>query len=237
MKSKSIRLSVLSLIAMASISHAATVISYSYYTASGSSDTSWVNPVGSTSVKAVNFGGGETTFGGVTWLAGNQGGATYNTAAPHGVWFSAPSAAWALNHPDFYNDGTALLEEGAWTSSLTASGVDYRLDISGFTLGQEYLVQFVIADSRWDGGTFQIDGYSSNISNQDSTSISYAHTDGKFAVITARFIANESDYSFRPINNGSSLQLNGLQILTIPETSTTLLGGLGALALLRRRRK
>lgn len=225
---------------MASISHAATVISYSYYTASGSSDTSWVNPVGSTSVKAVNFGGGDTNFGGVTWLVGNQGGGTFNTTGAHGVWFSAPSAAWALNHPDFYNDGTALLEEGSYTNGLTASGVDFRLDISGFTIGQEYLVQFIVADSRTDAGivgrTMQIDGYSANIANQDSTTYQYAFGDSRYAVVTARFVANEQDFSFRPLAGGS-MQINGVQILTIPETSTTLLGGLGALALLRRRRK
>jgi hypothetical protein len=238
MKLNKLSITALAIAALATTSHAATVISYSYYTASGSNDTSWVSPVGSTSVKAVNFGGGETTFGGVTWRVGNQGSATYNDTAPVGLWLSAPNKAWANNHGDFYNDGTALFEEGAWTGSTSADGVDFTLDMAGFTIGQEYLVQFIVADSRGGSGgrTMQIDGYSSNIVNQDSAVYQYAFADSRYAVVTARFVANEQNFQFRPLAAGS-LQLNGVQILTIPETSTTLLGGLGALALLRRRRK
>lgn len=238
-KLNQLSIAALAIAALATTSHAATVISYSYYTASGSSDTSWVNPVGSTSVKAVNFGGGDTNFGGVTWLVGNQGGETYNASAPIALWLSSPNQSWANNHNDFYNDGTPLFEEGAWTSSTSVNGVDFVLDMAGFTTGQEYLVQFIVADSRPDAGivgrTMQIDGYSANIASEDSATYQYAFGDSRYAVVTARFVANEQNFSFRPLAGGT-LQLNGVQILTIPETSTALLGGMGALALLRRRR-
>lgn len=224
---------------------AATTISYSYYTATGSGDTSWVSPVGSTSIKAVNFGGGQTTFGGVTWLVGNQGGATYNDTSPIGMWFSAPGQAWASNHPDFYNDGTPLLEEGAY-SNLSANGVDFTLDMSGFTVGQQYLVQFVVVDSRNDwwgpvGRTITIDGYSANIASQDSTAYQYAFGDSSYAVVTAQFTpdAGDTSFSFRPLISGGSggLQINAVQVLTVvPEPGSALLGALGMLALLRRKR-
>jgi hypothetical protein len=238
MKFKKLSIAAIAIAALATTSQAATVISYSYYTASGSNDTSWVNPIGSTSVKAVNFGGAETSFGGVTWRIGNQSGGTYNDTAPIRMYFSSPGKAWANTHNDFYNDGTALLEDGGWTSSLSNDGVDYQLEMYGLTVGQEYLVQFIVADSRVDstGRTMQIDGFSSNISGQDSTTYQYAYGDSRYAVVTARFVANEQDFSFRPLAGGT-MQLNGLQVLTIPETSTSLLGGLSALALLRRRRK
>ena len=71
-------------------------LSYSYYTATSSTDTSWVSPTGSTSVKAVNFGSAaDTTFGGVTWLTSNRdggpwGGGTYNEAGPIDLNFQHP---------------------------------------------------------------------------------------------------------------------------------------------------
>ena len=59
-------------------------------------------------------------------------------------------------------------------------------------------------------------------------------------MVTARFTpsAGDTNFSFRPLINGGSLglQVNAVQVLTIPEPSAALLGGLGLLALLRRRR-
>ena len=239
MKRKTSILAALATLGLVVSASATTTISYTYYTATGSSDTSWVSPTGSTSVKAVNFGGAETIFGGVTWLAGNQGGETFNAVAPISMYFSAPSAAWGSNHPDYYNDGTPLLEEGAW-SALQSGTVDFRIDMNGFTVGQEYLVQFLLVDSRTQfvGRTVTIDGYSANIATQDSAAYQFAFGDSKYAVVTARFTpaAGDTDFAFRALNSGYGTQINGVQVLTIPEPSAALLGGLGMLALLRRRR-
>jgi hypothetical protein len=244
MKFKSISIAALAAFTLAGAASAATTISYSYQTISNSTDTSWVAPSGATSIKAMNMGsGGNTSFGGVTWLTTNAIFESYNSAAPIGMYYHSPGQAWGSRYDGFYaaQTGSGILWEGTY-SNLQANGVDFRVELSNFTVGQEYLVQFVVADTRVGetGRTITLDGYSANIASQDSSAFQYAYTDGKFAVVTARFTpaAGDTSFEFRPLVNGGSagLQLNAIHILSIPEPSSALLGGLGLLALLRRRR-
>lgn len=244
MKPKPKHIAALAALALAGSATAATTISYSYETIANSTTTSWVVPAGATSIKAMNMGsGGSTSFGGVTWLTTNAINESYNDAAPVAMYFSAPGQAWGTRYDGFYNAQApnGILWEGTY-SELNQSGTDFRVDLNNFTVGQEYLVQFVVADTRAGevGRTIAIDGYSANIASQDSSAIQYAYDDGKFAVITARFTpaAGDTDFAFRPLVNGGAngLQVNAIQVLTIPEPSTVLLGGLSMLTLLRRRR-
>lgn len=188
----------------------------------------------------MNFGsGGTTNWGGAAWANGFD-------AFPTGGTISVDAAGWT-RYDQYYASTPAgsaadILKEGMYAGAGT-------LSLSGFTVGQEYLVQFVLADTRSDAGipgrTITIDGTSANISSQDSTAYQYAYTDGKFAVVTARFTPSAGDtaFSFVPwvTNAGGSfgdggVQMNAMNIMTIPEPSAALLGGLGMLALLRRRR-
>jgi hypothetical protein len=223
--------------------HAVTSITYTNYTATSINDASWVNQNGYVSVTAVNFGGSETNFGGVTWLAGIStapfGAGTYNVASSIDMIYSAPNQAWASNASVFASGANALLNDGAW-SAASQNGVPFRIDLSGFTVGQQYMVQFILADTRGDfnGRTVGIDGFSANIADQDSVNFQYAFTDGRFAVITASFIAGSSDFSFMTTTSDgiSGQQINAIQVLTVPEPSAALLGCVGVFALLRRRR-
>lgn len=244
MKQKPKHIAALAALALTGSASAATTISYSYETIANSTDTSWVVPAGATSIKAMNMGsGGSTPFGGVTWLTTNAINESYNDAAPVAMYFSAPGQAWGTRYDGFYDAqaGEGILWEGTY-SNLQANGVDFKVELNNMTLGQEYLVQFVLAETRASeaGRTITIDGFSPNIEFEDSSAYTYAYTDGQFAVVTARFTpaAGDTNFAFRPlVNSGANgLQLNAIHVLTIPEPSAALLGGLGLLGLLRRRR-
>jgi hypothetical protein len=244
MKQNPKHIAVLAALALAGSASAATTISYSYETISNSTDTSWVIPAGATSIKAMNMGsGGSTSFGGVTWLTTNAINESYNSAAPISMFYHSPGQAWGTRYDGYYaaQAPNGILWEGTY-SGLQANGVDFRVELNNFTVGQEYLVQFVVADTRAGetGRTITIDGYSSNIAFEDSSAYTYAYTDGKFAVVTARFTPAPGDtsFEFRPLveSGAAGLQVNAIHVLTIPEPSALLLGGLGLLGLLRRRR-
>ena len=227
MKLKTIHLAALTWVAAASISFAAATVSYNTYTATSSTDTSWItNPAGSTQVAAFNVGSAtDTSYGGVDWVGANvsktSGGISFNYYQP-GTWASQASV--------FYS-GTTLLNDGAYWSFNT--GAQVHLD--GFTVGQKYLVQFVFADKRYDGGTITLQG-ASGVSGS-STTTRYSYTDGRYLVVNAEFTADTANTSWIP-NVGASEgeQLNAIRIVAIPEPHAALLGGLGMLVLLRRRR-
>jgi len=96
-------------------------------------------------------------------------------------------------------------------------------------------VQFVFADTRYDGGTLSVQGNTGVTGS--STATTYSYTDGKYLVVNAQFTADATDTTWIPgVNGNTGEQINAIRIVAIPEPSTTLLGGLGLLALLRRRR-
>lgn len=246
MKLRNASLAAFAVLAMAGSVSAATSITYSTQVISSAADTSWVSPTNTTSVAAFNFGGDQTTYGGVTWVdcSNVDGWTTGNPNSTPWAVFSVPNVAWGNNDPSsFYAGATPLLASGAWQSATNA-----QIDMGGFTVGTHYLIQFVLADSRNEtyatGRTIQIQGLGTEIGGQNSTTVQYAYgdagdgNDANFAVVTADFVAGATSYSFIPYQagNGTGTQINGVQVLTIPEPSAALLGGLGMLVLLRRRR-
>lgn len=185
---------------------AAAPVTYTYYTATDAADTSWVSPPNSVPLKAVNWGGGDTVYGGVTWLNGTYGGVAYNDAAPIPMWFSIPGIDWGWNYGGFYPGGPALLTQGAY------QGASCRVDIGGLTAGTRYLVQFVLADSRGGG----VDGRQISIQSRlnvtgDSDFLRFAYADGRYAVVTADFTADATQVAFEP-TMGDGTQINGVQV-------------------------
>lgn len=231
MKNKTISLGVLAALALAASESGAATVTYSTYIATSSADTSWVSVPGSTEVAAFNVGGAETTYGGLTWLVTAQGGGVYNEATTIDFYYHQPGVAWGIPASGFYSGGPDLLNNGAYWQSNTNGVIDLR----GFTVGQEYLVQFVFADTRYDGGTLSLQGTSGVTGN--STDTTYSYTDGRYLVVNAQFTADTADTTWIPnVSGGSGEQINAIRIVVVPEPSAALLGGLSLLALLRRRR-
>lgn len=231
MNHKTTSLAALAVLGLAATASSAATVTYSTYTATSAADTSWVSVPGATEVAAFNVGGGETTYGGLTWLDTLGAGGVQNTATTIDFYYHFPGNSWGNANSVFYSGGPDLLNAGGWWPTNTNAIIDLR----GFTIGQEYLVQFVFADTRYDGGTLSLQA-STGVTGS-SAATPYSYTDGRYLVVNAQFTADTADTTWIPgVNGNAGEQINAIRIVAIPEPSAALLGGLGLLALLRRRR-
>ena len=135
-----------------------------------------------------------------------------------------------------------LLEGCQWdfTGSLTTAPT-ITLTFSGLTLNQKYEVRVWAADYRSFGISryVSVDGGTTNV-DYNATDTANTTTGGGF--FTGVFTADSASQDFTLTGyktgqeNDAATQYNALQLSAIPEPSAALLGGLGMLALLRRRR-
>lgn len=228
------------LASIATSGHAA-LVTYTTQVINDPSDTSWVSPANTVPLSAFNFGGDQTTYGGVTWSDStnvNGWGAGNPDVTPYAN-FSQPGVTWGNNVSAFFSSGPDLLNAGSYLGS--SSG---QVDLGNFTAGKRYLVQFVLADNRNAGGsggqndlpgrTITIQGLG-NQTGQNSATVQYAYGDSRFAVVTADFVADTTNFSFRPlVGDGSpGTQINAVQVLElVPEPSTASMAAVGAMATL-----
>lgn len=183
---------------------------FSTYTAANDTDVSWVMPAASFSV---NFGGDDTTFGGVTWTGTNVNGpSTFASGSGYTVGHSNPNVAWGTVFGGFYPDGSqpALLTTGTYTSGYG------QIDISGLTAGHVYKANFVITDSRGGG----VDGRKINLKAigaiGETGEVRFAYDDGRYTVYTATWKASGTTAAFQPLGiGGFGTQINAFQIKDI----------------------
>ena len=169
---------------------------------------------------AENIGGSATTFDGINFVA--HSGTLITGGNSNAIHHSASSPLSNTAHSFF---------------GSTAATVS----LSGLTPLGEYRVQVLVMDARNNpaviGRTVEFDGINQGVyGNHDVTGNSY----GNGLLVTGTFTADAATQNFTSeVFSGATSKgwlLNAVVVQSVPEPSTALLGGLGALALLRRRR-
>jgi hypothetical protein len=211
----------LALVAAAGRASAAPTITWSTSIDNTSSLSFMTLPPGGSNIANFNLGGNTSTLGGETWYTGLTSGATYNDvnngtapvdSPPSGMSFyvSYPWVAWAATSNVSGSNGFSndVLDNQIWQGN----GPPF-MDISGFTPGTRYQVQFVAADGRQLGDfstSVQLINWSADPSPphaitwqslSQSPTVNYVagfngNPAGSFGVITADFIADASSLSF-----------------------------------------
>lgn len=228
MKSKTLILTA-SLLGLAAANAATIAWSGAVYTVSGSFgqtlNTGQFNTTG-TQILAENIGGGALSFDGISFSAGTVG----NMGTDGGT--------ASVFHENVPTANTLLARQGAYGGN----GNPGTINLTGLTTGYTYRIQALVYDGRGDTGipgrTVTFDG--TNL-GQYAFGVSGV-TWGNGLLATGTFVATATTQSFtnEAFLAGSSRggQLNALTLYqtAVPEPSAALLGCLGLLGLLRRRR-
>lgn len=208
------------------VSHAATIAWTSKpFTGNGTQganiDTGIIATTG-TLVYAENTGGSAQTFDGINFNAG-----TINFGGTANVFFATQSQ---------------LVRDGTFGSAGVANTVTLGTgSLPTLTIGQEYQVQLLVFDGRNTTGQagryIRVDGTNMGVYANGVTGVTW----GPGLLVTGTFVADATTQSFtmeafNANNTSAGGQLNALVLHAIPEPSVALLGGLGVLGLLRRRR-
>lgn len=223
-------------IALAGPASAATVVWNAVQQVTGTS-----NVIANTTGLAVAYGTGGATVNGVTFAQGGLLGNTQNGITLSLTGFdNIDPTSYTTNgfapNPSATNSrvpsGMAdLLKGGAYTNAATPATVN----LSGLTVGREYTVQFFVADYRnEDLGWGNLSRDETITSGNASGALNYLNNPtGPASFVVGTFTADAATQAFDFTANQSA-QLNAINV--IPEPSAALLGGLGMLVLLRRRR-
>lgn len=223
MKSKTAKYTAaLASMALAASSHAATIVwtGSTFFTDNTSPFNMATGQFATTGTQilAENSGGGSVTFDGIT--------------------FAAPTIGFDASFGD-YHQGTpvTLASTGTYMNATVAGTVS----LTGLTSGYTYRIQALVYDGRslYAGKTVEFD--STNLGVYSNGVLNVKWGDGLLA--TGTFVADAASQNFtiQTFNvdtTASGGQLNAITLYqtAIPEPSAALLGGLGMLALLRRRR-
>jgi hypothetical protein len=245
----------LALLALSAItSHAATLafVSNTTITSDSALDAPLVlHPTG-TLAQAVNYGSGAQTVnttGGQT-IAFTSGGVTGTATLP-----AAPSSVTTV-----YNAGTqpatanllqpgttgdtqfdAVLDGGAWHNKTTDATQPMALRIGSLTIGQTYIVSLFSVDQR-AGSAGRAQAYWDTFSGgvfSGGTSGSFSQNTPIMTMFTFTADADFQDIFIEETDNAGNADTNlaAFTLYAIPEpSSAALVGGMGLLALLRRRR-
>lgn len=200
-------------------------------------DTSFIT---SPSVAAFNVGGGNTTYGGETWTADST--ATEGVTVG-GITLAYSGTTWSGAGPHFYTSDTPLLQDARYKDYGGGYGVIPTVSLTGLDSTKTYLVQYLLADNRADTQyTTTVKG-TGDFAGINSAAEDYMFTDNRFTVFSATVSGSTSltvqvGQLWDPDNSldATKSQINAVRVVLVPEPSTVLVGSLGMLLLLRRRR-
>lgn len=199
---------------------------------SGASDVLATTATRQTVFANVAAAGSETTVNGVAFTANTtQSGITLSLGVTPGNEGVATGSLAGVSTIGGSSQYATLLDGNRWSHNTLT------FNFSGLTTGYDYTVRVWAADYREAGWnrSESIGGQTVDYRNPDSAAP--ASSGGGF--FTGTFTADGTTQSFTLTGNagqyGAYAQYNAVQ-LAVPEPSAALLGGLGMLALLRRRR-
>jgi hypothetical protein len=228
MKSKTTSLATLAAFTLAGAAHAATISwSSSAFLTNNTSPwgmvTGQFNTTG-TQILAENSGGGAVSFDGIN--------------------FTPPTVGVFDDPFDGFHSGVpvTLASTGTYKNANAVGTVN----LTGLTSGYTYRIQALLVDGRPTDGvqtitgrTAWFDGINQGVYANGISGVTW----GNGILATGTFVADATTQSFTintksPSGNNTGGQLNALTLYqtAVPEPSAALLGGLGLLALLRRKR-
>ena len=213
-------------LAFAGSASAANVIWNTVQTVTAATD---VNTTG-TLEYARGFGSVSTTVSGVTFDNTSSYSDTFEfsfTGFMNGITFIGS------NNPEGQAYAT-LLDSGRFVQAGTLTA---GITLSDLTVGQDYLVQFWVADFRsFPDDRFETVTGGSNTSGQ----LIYLDGDNSNSTIDASYVIGnfkaDSTTQLFTLNANQDVLISAVQIRAVPEPTSALLSALGAVALLRRRR-
>jgi len=218
-----------------------------------SKPTKYAAAIASLALAASSSQAATITWGSATTISSSTDVSTAGTAV-YATYFSGVGAAPAtavVNGVTFDKQGTGtgnitittgIANASIGTGSVTDTAYQKILDapwydietatLTGLTNGQQYQVQVWSQDPRYNNATVTtISGGPSLAIDSDFGSASSGF--GQFAIGTFTASGTTQDIAFGDADNGI---VNAISLRAIPEPSAALLGGIGMLCLLRRRR-
>ncbi|WP_234047370.1 hypothetical protein [Luteolibacter pohnpeiensis] len=170
------------------------------------------------------------------------------TSAASGTYFTTNSSNRDSNRiSNVTYDNTELYGLVYYGLITGSNSTNMQFNLTNLTVGQSYLVQFIYSCSgnrpiQLAAGTFSVGSVATSGTGSDGNSdvYSYGETNGAL-LLTATFTADSTTELFTMLSNttgsNSRVTLSGFVISEIPEPSVALLGALGGLALISRRRR
>ena len=238
MKSKFLPIICAAGLALPLSSHAAVV---TWGTWTGVTDNTAIQVLGGyTTVEGVNFNGSTTTINnGPSGIGGTNvqfiGIAQNASGSAAGITVGSSNMDFASTSNNNSNVSSAIGSPQIWGTVLDRVIGDFgsgaEITLSGLTNGSQYYVQFFSANPDGNGqNTMKIS------SGGVDSPLFGTHTGGQTRYIIATFTANGSSQLFSPSGGEPHFSALVIGVAPVPEPSAALLGGLGMLGLLRRRR-